>query len=70
MTASTNVVKVGMSEENGLDFIHVIFEIFNIWYHVIDTWIIFTGEQDAHINENNLAFILDCGHVFTDTEFT
>ena len=70
MTTSTNVIKVGMGEENSLNSVHVIFEIFNIWHHVIDTWIIFTGEQDAHINKNNLAFILDSGHVFTDTEFT
>ena len=64
------MIKVGVSEKNGLNFIHIIFKIFNIWHHVVDAWIILAGKQNAHIDKNDLAFIFNGGHIFTDTKFT
>ena len=70
MAASTDVVKVCVRKEDRLHLIHIIFEIFNIWNHVVDARVIFTGKKYTHIDNDNFTFILDGGHVFTNTKFT
>ena len=70
MAAGTDVVKVGMGKEDRLHLIHIIFEIFNIWNHVVDARVIFTGEKNTHVDNDNFTFVLDGGHVFTNTKFT
>ena len=70
MTAGTDVVKVGMGKEDRLYLIHIVFEIFYIWNHVVDTRVIFTGEKYTHVDNDDFTFVLDGGHVFTNTKFT
>ena len=70
MTAGTDVIKVGVSETNSFDFFEIIFEVFNVRHHVVDAWVIITGKQNTHIDDDSFVFILDNGHVFTNTKFT
>ena len=70
MAAGTDVVKVSVRKEDRFYLIHIIFEIFNIWNHVVNARVIFTGKKYAHVDNDNFTFVFDGGHVFTNTKFT
>ena len=63
------MVKMGVREEEGFDLVAIGFEVLNIWDHIVDTWIIIVGEEDAHVDDDYFVAVFDDGHILTDAHF-
>ena len=64
-----NVVKVSVREYLAADLVLIGFEVADIRRDVVDAWVISTWEQEAHVNDDDVVFVLDSHAVLTDAHF-
>ena len=61
------MIKVSVSNDHCLDLIFSFFQIGDIRHDVVNSGVIVTRKEEAHIDNDNLVTILESGHVFANT---
>src|SRR5690606_18650162 len=67
---STDVVEVSVSKYVTADLVLVFLEPSDIGRNIVDTWVVSTWEQEAHVDNDNFIVIFKSCHVFTNTHLT
>ena len=69
MAEGANMVQVPVGKHMPADFVLVFEQVADIWCDVINTWVVATREQKAHIHHDNFVIILYGHHVLANAHF-
>ena len=70
MVKGTNMIKVSVSNDHRLDLIFSFFQIGDIRHDVVNSGVIVTRKEKAHVDNDNLVTVFESSHVFTDAHLT
>ena len=64
------MIKVSVSNDHRLDLIFSFFQIGDIRHDVVNSGVIVTRKEKAHVDNDNLVTVFESSHVFTDAHLT